>query len=213
MFLQISITGFRPHILILIVTAGISIWAFQDRSVIGKFVMYPYEIFRRKEWYRIITHAFIHADGMHLLFNMFTLFFFGGVVTTMFSYVSTVPHVHFFVMYFSAIVVASASDLVKNKDNLHYMSLGASGAVSAVVFASIFFDPWNLIYVFFIPCPGIIFGIIYLWYSSYMSKQGRDNIAHDAHLYGSIFGFLYPLFVEPQLIKHFVDRLLHPQFF
>jgi membrane associated rhomboid family serine protease len=116
------------------------------------------------------------------------------------------------VMYFGAIAFSSISDVAKQKDNQHYASLGASGAVSAVIFFSILLNPWTLIYVFFIPCPGIVFGVLYLIYSNYMSKKGGGIINHDAHFYGSIFGLLYPLFVEPSLYKMFLYKLLHPDF-
>jgi membrane associated rhomboid family serine protease len=167
---------------------------------------------QQNQWYRIITHAFIHADWMHLIFNMIALWSFGAFVFDVLQYMTSFPALHFFAMYFGAIVFSSISDIVKQRDNQYYASLGASGAVSAVVFFSILMNPWTLIYVFFIPCPGIVFGVVYLVYSNYMSKRGGDIINHDAHFYGAIFGILYPLFVEPTIYSHFFHSLLHPNF-
>jgi membrane associated rhomboid family serine protease len=167
---------------------------------------------QQNQWYRIVTHAFIHADWMHLIFNMIALWSFGKFVFNALGYMTSYPAVHFFVMYFGAILFSSISDTVKQKNNQYYASLGASGAVSAVIFFSILLNPWTLIYVFFIPCPGIIFGVLYLVYSNYMGKKGGDRINHDAHFYGAIFGILYPLFVEPSVYKLFFYNLLHPAF-
>jgi membrane associated rhomboid family serine protease len=167
---------------------------------------------RQNQWYRIVTHAFIHADWMHLIFNMIALWSFGNYVFSSLEYMTSSPAFHFMAMYFGAILFSSISDVVKQKDNQSYASLGASGAVSAVIFFSILLNPWTLIYVFFIPCPGIVFGVLYLVYSNYMSKKGGDIINHDAHFYGSVFGLLYPLFVEPSIYKAFFYNLLHPHF-
>jgi membrane associated rhomboid family serine protease len=174
---------------------------------------------QKNQWYRIISHAFIHADWMHLIFNMIALWSFGAFVFNSLEYIAgehtkspSWSSLHFFAMYFGAIVFSSISDLAKQKNNRHYASLGASGAVSAVIFFSILLNPWTIIYVFFIPCPGIVFGVLYLVYSNYMSKRGGDIINHDAHFYGAIFGILYPLFVDPDIYKLFFDKLLHPHF-
>ncbi|MDR0668063.1 MAG: rhomboid family intramembrane serine protease [Prevotellaceae bacterium] len=175
-------------------------------------LLYPYLMVRRNQWYRLITHAFIHADWMHLIFNMIALWSFGRFVFYALTDMTAFPVQHGLIMYFAAIVFSSLPDIVKKKGNPDYASLGASGAVSAVVFFSILIDPWTLLYVFFIPCPGIVFGIVYLLYSNYMSKKGGDIINHGAHLYGAIFGLLYPLFVHPAMYMDFIYKLLHPNF-
>jgi membrane associated rhomboid family serine protease len=202
----------NPNTLLTLVTAGISILAFQNRDILNKLIMYPYIMVRQNQWYRIITHAFIHADWMHLIFNMIALWSFGNFVFNSLCSMTALPEVHFMAMYFGGIVFSSISDVIKHRDSQHYASLGASGAVSAVIFFSILLNPWTLIYVFFIPCPGIVFGALYLVYSNYMSKKGGDMINHDAHFYGSIFGLLYPLFVNPALYGIFIYKLLHPAF-
>jgi membrane associated rhomboid family serine protease len=201
-----------PETLLTLVTAGVSILAFRDRNLLNKLVLYPYVMVRQNQWYRIVTHAFIHADWMHLIFNMIALWSFGSFVFDRLLFITPYPVVHFLIMYFGAILFSSISDVAKHRDNSHYASLGASGAVSAVIFFSILMNPWTLVYVFFIPCPGIVFGVVYLIYSSYMSKIGGGIINHGAHFYGSVFGLLYPLFVEPHLYADFLYSLLHPVF-
>lgn len=202
----------NPATLLSIITIGISIWAFTNRQLFTKLSLYPYQVIHHKQWYRIFTHAFIHADWMHLIFNMIALWSFGMAVTRYFSMVTPIPSTHFYIMYFVALIISSLPDLIKQKNNPYYHSVGASGGVSAVIFSAIFFDPWNMIYIFFIPCPGILFGVIFLVYSSYMSKKGGDHINHGAHFYGSVFGFLYPILIDPSAIGHFIHQLLHPGF-
>jgi membrane associated rhomboid family serine protease len=202
----------NPSTLLTLVTAGVSIWAFQNKEILNKLIMSPYIMVRQNQWYRIITHAFIHADWMHLIFNMIALWSFGNFVFNSLTGITPSPALHFFTMYFGAILFSSISDIVKHKNNQYYASLGASGAVSAVIFFSILLEPWTLVYVFFIPCPGIVFGVLYLVYSNYMSRKSGEIINHDAHFYGSLFGILYPLFVDPEIYKFFFDKLLHPSF-
>ena len=199
-----------PATLLTLLTVGISILAFYGRRIPDKLIMSPYKVVYKKQLHRVITHAFIHANWMHLIFNMIALWSFGIAVEQYFSMITSIPHVHFYIMYLGAVLVSSISDLVKHKDNPGYLTLGASGGVSAVVFAAIFFNPWHLIYIFFLPCPGIIFGALYLIYCSYQSKKGAiDHINHDAHFYGSVFGFLYPILIEPSSIQHFIHQLVN----
>ncbi|MDR0231552.1 MAG: rhomboid family intramembrane serine protease [Dysgonamonadaceae bacterium] len=201
-----------PATILTLITVAITIWAFNDRQIVEKLIMSPYAVVHKKQWWRIITHAFIHANWTHLIFNMIALWSFGVAVGNYFSQVTDMPQAQFYLMYFGAIIFSSIPDL-KKRNNPNYLSLGASGGVSAVIFAAIFFNPWSLIYVFFLPCPGIVFGVLYLLYCSYMSKQGgNDNINHDAHFYGSIFGFIYPLLLEPSLWQYFIHQLTHPTF-
>ncbi|MCL2649793.1 MAG: rhomboid family intramembrane serine protease [Candidatus Azobacteroides sp.] len=196
-----------------VITIGITIWAFYNRQILEKFIMSPYAVVHEKQWYRIITHAFIHANWMHLIFNMIALWSFGVAVEYYFSAITNMPRMQFYLMYFGAIIFSSIPDLVKKKNNPNYLSLGASGGVSAVVFAAIFFNPWSLIYVFFLPCPGIVFGVLYLIYCTYQSKKGNvDHINHDAHFYGSVFGFIYPLLIDPSTLQYFIYQLTHPAF-
>src|SRR5690606_25540007 len=152
--------------------------------------------------------GFIHADWMHLGFNMLTLYFFGRLVEEYFRQLFA-PGV-FVLFYLVAMIVADIQTYLQHRDDYYYRSLGASGAVSAVLFASILFDPWSKIYLFFIPIgiPAFIFGAVYLGYCIYMSKRGQDNINHTAHLWGALFGILFLVAFEPKIIPYFVQQLL-----
>ena len=197
-------------IVLLCVTCLVSILAFNNDQLFSKFQFNPYQVYHRKQYYRLLSHGFIHADWMHLIVNMIVLYFFGTRVEFDFvSNIGTAGIAWYTFMYLAAIVFASVTTLKKHKDNPLYNSVGASGAVSAVLFCSIFFDPWRRIYLnFFIPIPAIIFGVGYLIYSQYMSRRNIDNINHDAHFIGAVFGFLFPLLIKLDFIHIFIDRLL-----
>ncbi|MDR0729243.1 MAG: rhomboid family intramembrane serine protease [Prevotellaceae bacterium] len=200
----------NPFTVLTFITAGVSILAFWNRRLLNNLLLYPYIMVRKNQWYRIISHAFIHADWMHLLFNMIALWSFGEFVFHVLAGMTASPVLHAMTLYFTAILFSSLPDIVKKRNSPDYASLGASGAVSAVVFFAILADPWMMLYVFFIPCPGILFGIVYLLYSNYMSKRGGDIINHSAHLYGAVWGLLYPIFVHPGIYMDFIYKLLHP---
>ena len=198
-------------LIIIIVTAVISVWCFNDRRIFDLLSLVPYRTTHQKEWWRVITHGFVHADYMHLIINMLVFYSFGAAVEGIFGTYTASHSLHFSTLYFGGMVVASISSVVKYRNNYNYCSVGASGAVAAVLFAYVFFLPWNkLLIMGIIPVPGIIFAFIYLIYSMYMSKRGGDNINHDAHFYGAAFGFLYPLLIDPSLARVFFYNLLHP---
>jgi membrane associated rhomboid family serine protease len=187
--------------------------AFSNQEWMDKLLFSPYRTIHNKEWHRLVTHGFVHADYMHLFINMFVLLSFGTAVENIFnvlknSGVISSSILHYIILYFGGIVIASLTTLKKHKDNFYYHSVGASGAVSAIVFTYIFFDPLSkLLLMFVIPIPAIVFGIAYLGYSHYMSKKGSDYINHDAHFVGSVFGFIYPLLINPKLITIFLNKL------
>lgn len=191
-------------------TVLISFMAFNNQELFYKMKHWPYQEARRGEYYRWLTSGFLHADPMHLIFNMLTLYFFGKYVEEWFQVLfpgfgATV----YMIFYCVAIVAASSATYFKHKDNSSFASIGASGAVAAVLFACILLDPTIGIMMFFIPIPipGFIFGIIYLWYSSYAARRGGDNIDHLAHFFGAVFGFFFPLILKPTLFLDFVDAL------
>jgi membrane associated rhomboid family serine protease len=197
---------------IIIITALASIAAFESPRLFDRFSLSPYMIVNKKEWYRVITHGFIHANWTHLLINMLVFYSFGQALIT-YSMILGYGYktIHFLVIYFGGMVFATLTTIVKNRNNYAYRGIGASGAVSAVMFACIFFNPWSeLLFMGIIPVPGIIFAILYLVYCSYMSSNSNDNINHDAHLYGAIFGFIYPVLVKPDLLQYFITRLMNP---
>ena len=194
------------------ITAITSYAAFQNSETLHKLIFYPAMIKERKEYWRFITHGLIHADFMHLIFNMLTLYFFGRNIERMFEglFGSTLV---FPLFYISALIVSSVPSYFKHKDHTWYRSLGATGAVSAVLFATIVFDPWQTLMLnFFIPVPAILFAIGYVWYSQRMSQQGQDNIGHDAHLWGAVYGFVFPLVMKPAILPYFFEQLTHPHF-
>lgn len=197
-------------LIIILITIGISVYAFYNRDLTDKLSLKPYLVYNRFQVHRVFTHALVHADWVHLLVNMYVLYVFGRVNEYYFAtYFGNGAGLHFLLLYLLSLVVSSLYSVFKHKNNIYYSAVGASGAVNAVIFASIFFDPWNKLYFFgVLPIPGIVFGAIYLGYSYYMGRKNVDNIGHDAHFIGAIFGFIYPLVVNSQLIHQFIDKLL-----
>lgn len=199
--------------ILIALTALFSIAAFSNPQLIEQYKHWPYAEFRRKEYFRWVTGGLLHADWGHLLFNMLTLFFFGGIVEDWFGdffgvAFGSVAYIGFYVL---AIAAASASTYYRHKNNAWFASIGASGAVAAVLFAAILLQPTLGIMIMFIPIPipGFIFGPLYLWYSSYEAQRGRDNIDHIAHFYGAVFGFLFPLVFSPGLLVHFFRQMTY----
>ena len=194
--------------LILGITVVVSFICCGNQTLAMKLALSPYQVIHRKEWYRVITHGFVHADMTHLLVNMFTFWSFGIYMEQYYQYVG-LGKWGFLLLYFGGMIFSSSFDLAKQKDNPYHLSIGASGAVSAVLFSSIFFDPWGKIYFFaLLPIPGILFGVVYLLYCQYMAKQASDHINHNAHFLGALFGFLLPALLNPSLVKLFVGALM-----
>jgi membrane associated rhomboid family serine protease len=195
---------------IILVTALISILAFNNHQLTSRFIFNPYRINRRNEYYRFLTSGFLHANWLHLIINMFVLYFFGEAVEVYFiHYFGNTGYVLYIVMYILGIICASIFTYFKYKDSPHYNSLGASGAVSAVVFASILFQPFAPLYLYgIVAIPGIVFGILYLVYSAFMARREADNINHDAHFFGAVFGILFVIVIRPETGLDFINQLL-----
>ncbi|WP_353248772.1 rhomboid family intramembrane serine protease [Salinisphaera sp. T31B1] len=180
---------------------------FQNPAQLDRFIFWPPAI-NRGEYWRLISHGFVHADGQHLLFNMITLFFFGRVIEQAFAgYIGPLGYAAF---YIAAILVAILPSYFQHRNDARYRSLGASGAVSAVLFAYILIAPWSTIYVFFFPVPAIVYGGLFTAYGLYASRLGHDHINHSAHLWGAGFGVLFTLCLEPRLGPVFLERLMQP---
>jgi len=187
----------------------VSIAAFSSASLMYKLQFNAAQVVQRKEYYRLVSHAFVHANWSHLLVNMLVLFFFGKPVEAYFGFFfGNKATIYFLLLYVGGILVSNAWSLIKHRNNFHYNAVGASGAVSAVLFSFVFFDPWETIYVYFFPVPGIVFAVGYLIYSYFMTHKKNDNVAHDAHFLGSVFGFLFPVLLNPSLFQLFIDKLL-----
>jgi membrane associated rhomboid family serine protease len=196
---------------IILATCAISVLAFKNEKLLNDLILWPPAIKRGKQYYRLVTYGFIHADGMHLLFNMITLYFFGRYIE---SYMGgSIGTLGFIVFYLSAIVVSILPTYMKNVNNPAYRSLGASGAVSAVLFGFVLLNPWGTIVLFFaIKCPAILYAVIYIGYSIYMDRQGTDNINHSAHLWGAAYGVLFLAAMDPRIISGFLAQLAQPRF-
>ncbi|MEI3155148.1 MAG: rhomboid family intramembrane serine protease [Odoribacter sp.] len=193
---------------IIAVTFVISIICFSNNRLFDKLSLKPYRVIHAKEWYRIITHGFVHADWIHLLVNMFTFWSFGQYMESAFQYLGFGIW-GFLLLYFGGMFVASISDLIKYRNTGWYTSIGASGAVSSVLFSAIFLNPWDKILLFAaIPIPGILFGVLYLFYCQYMARRGGDNINHNAHFYGAVYGFILPILLEPRLFQMFLNHFI-----
>jgi len=194
--------------IILIVTVLVSIKCFSDEELFNKLALKPYRVVHNNEWYRIITHGFVHANSMHLIFNMITFYSFGDYIERAFGQIFS-SYLPYILLYFGGLIAASVYDVIKHKNNEWYTSIGASGAVSAIMFTFILLAPWaKLQLFFFFPIPGIVMGVIFLVFCQYMSKNSNDHINHNAHFYGAIYGFLFPIILKPELFTYFVHQLL-----
>ncbi len=202
-------------------TGIISYQAFTNTAMKGKLIFYPRAIKERGEWYRFITHGFLHADWGHLLINMFVLYQFGEFVEYRFEDIfgQALGRIVYILFYITAIIISSVPSYFKHQENAFYSALGASGATSALVLIFVVYLPWH--WFAFPPVPSIIFAAAYLWYSSYMAKHGRDNIGHDAHFWGAVYGVVFILSIgflyDATVIENFLIRLLNgpqaPSFF
>jgi len=194
-----------------IITGVVSFAAFRNPDIANKLKFNAYDIYHKKQWYRMITYAFVHADWGHLLINLMVFISFGDNVEAYFKYFfGDLGKAYFLFLYFSSIIISSVYDLFQQKNNHWYNAVGASGAVSAVLYASVFFDPLAKVYFFgILPIPGILFAVLYLFYSYYMAKKSNDNIGHYAHFWGAVYGFIFPLILNPQLIHIFTGKLLN----
>ena len=189
---------------IFVITLITSYRAFNDSTLRANFMFNPFRISRNKEYNRFLTHGLIHADTMHLAFNMITFYFFA------FAFETIIGHWQFAVFYLAALVLSSVTSFIKHKDNPAYNALGASGAVSAVLLGIIMFKPDLTLLVFFaLPMPGWLFAILYIGYSHYASRNANDNIGHEAHLWGALAGIILTLVLKPGVtenIKYFLQN-------
>ena len=200
--------------IIIAITVISSILAFGNQALMSNCMFNSYVINKRKQYYRFITAGFIHADLFHLAFNMFTLYFFGSNVEYLFGKIfQGYGGIMYIALYVSGLIMSSTFSFYKHKDNPHYNALGASGAISAVLFCSVILLPNDgigimpFVLIWKEGIPAYIFGPLYLTYCVYMSKQGMDNIGHDAHFFGALWGVLFILLLWRDAIRNFIQQL------
>ncbi len=205
-------------IAILIVTGLISYQGLQNHSIVEKLKHHPYSEKRNKEYYRLLSSGFVHGSMNHLLINGFVLYMFGGMIESTFSqlYGSTMGPMVFLVLYLTAIIAGDLPSHFKHQDNPRYSAVGASGATSALVLIYCLIAPWN--WFIYPPVPAIVFGIGYIFYSSWADRTNRaDGIGHSAHLYGALWGIVFFFGTQPRMIGHFFNELMQgpsmPNFF
>jgi membrane associated rhomboid family serine protease len=198
-------------LLLILVTVAVSVSGFSNRGLMSRLIFNPYVIRSRGEWYRFLSSGFIHADWIHLVINMFVLYSFGPVVERYYSYAFEGQGTYYFMLlYLGGMVTAILPTYRKYADRPSYNALGASGAVSSIVFAFILFNPLEKLCLYGVLClPGIFFGAGYLFYCYYMDKRGGDRINHDAHLWGALFGWVFTALLKPALIVAFFQQLIY----
>ncbi len=196
-------------LILIIITTAASIYGWNNPELQNKWMFNPYAAYHGKQYYRFLTSGFIHSNTMHLLFNMIVLFFFGGVIERIYMGLYGYAGIFFYlVTYLVGIIVSNLRTFFKYRDSGYYNSLGASGGVAAILFASIIYRPTSGICIYFAICiPAFILGIVYLIYSYFSAKRSGDNINHDAHLYGSLFGAIFTIILRPVVILEFIERI------
>ncbi len=195
---------FSSGLLVIISVVVVSVMAFSNRDLMDRFILIPPRVFRKGEFYRLLTAGWVHGDGAHLIFNMLSLYFFSGYVE------KSLGTVQFLVLYFVSVVVGFVPTVVRHRNRGNYRSLGASGAVAAVIFSAILINPGLSMYLMFIPIPvpGWLFAIVYLAYSAYSSHRGGGNINHDAHFAGAVCGAVLTFLMAPAQVENGVRALL-----
>ena len=192
------------------ITALVSIACFSRPDLAHKLQFNAWQIKHQKQYWRAFSYALVHGGWAHLLVNMLVLFSFGRNIEFTFTQLfgASKGLLFYGLLYVGGIIFSTLFDYIKQQNNIYYNAVGASGAVSAVLFASILLFPKSGLIVFPIPIPipAFIFGILYLIYSAYMAKKGIDNVGHTAHFSGAVFGFLFPILLKPDLIQHFLAQ-------
>lgn len=193
-------------------TCLVSYLCWNNPESFSKLAHIPTRVENQGEYYRLFSAGLVHADMMHLIFNMFSLYSFGSLAEEIFKseymFGESIGGTMFLVFYVSAIMAANAPAFIKNKNNYSYIGVGASGAVSAVIYACILFVPNAQLRVFFaIPMPAWLFGFLYLAYESYAHKNVNDNIAHDVHFAGAIYGVLFIAAKNFDVVLYFIDQV------
>jgi len=204
---------FNLNLIIVIGTVVTSFLAFNNVELFNRLKFNAYLIKERKEFWRFFSYALVHAGWMHLLINMWVLYSFGGIVEEVMTIqFGSLAMMYYGLLYVGGVIFSTLFDFRKHKSDPYYNAVGASGAVSAVVFASILLYPSGSIFIFPIPfaLPSWVFGIVYLIYSAYMGKKGADNIGHNAHFWGAVYGIVFTVILNPGVIPNFFSTIFGP---
>jgi len=196
--------------IIIFITVTISVLALNNEYLFGKFKFNAYDVKHGNQWYRFFTYGFIHAGYVHLFINMLVLYSFGEIVEAYFKiYFPGKATLYYILLYLGGLLLSVIPAFGKHKNDVFYNAVGASGAIAAIVFSSILLYPAGKIFFFFIPVgiPAPIFGVLYLVYEAYMSKRGKDNIGHDAHFWGALFGLIFTIALKPGLVILFFQQV------
>lgn len=185
-----------------------SYYAFQRPDIMAKYLHFPYRETRYKEYIRVLSSGFLHGSWNHLLINLFVLYQFGIFVESYFfqRFGSPKGAIYYVAFFLTSIVLANMGTFIKHQSNPHFRSLGASGVTSSMVMVYVLFNPWQMF--IFPPVPAFIFAIIYLGYSTWASRHGRDNIDHQGHLWGALYGVFFIWVLDPPVIQYFIKSLL-----
>jgi membrane associated rhomboid family serine protease len=184
------------------ITLITSLLAFYNEELYNNFILQPYSVARRERVYTLFTSGLIHRDWSHLLFNMMSYYFFA------FQLERVLGHWQFGLLYVISLILSDVPTVIKHRNDYWYRSLGASGAISGVVFSFIMFFPFASMYILFLPFPikAIVFGALYLAYCAYASRKGIGNVNHDAHFYGALCGIVITIILDQRVIPHFIEQ-------
>jgi membrane associated rhomboid family serine protease len=192
-----------------------SLIGFSSAAFTDKMIMWPYLIKRKQQYYRLFTSGFLHADLIHLFFNMFTLYFFGSALEYYFANYELGGTIAYIALYIISLPISDIPSYLKHKDDNNYRSLGASGAVCAVLFATLVFGPWNQVQLYgIISISFLVYAVLFIIYCINMGKHSHDHVNHDAHLWGSVFGLVFTLLlivtINPELFDLVIKEFSHP---
>lgn len=197
--------GSPVAIIIFIATIGVTLYTwYKDQRLYYKWMLNPYNFVHEKQYHTVLTSGLLHADFMHLIFNMITFYFFAFKLETILGSFG------FLILYLGSMILSDISTIVKHKDNPGYNSVGASGAISGVLFSYILFSPYSKLILFPIPIPipAVLFAVLYLVYSQYAAKKGADGINHEAHFWGALAGVIITIIIEPRSISIFLNSIM-----
>jgi membrane associated rhomboid family serine protease len=198
-------------VIIIAITCLVSFIAFGNRKLMEALIFWPPAVTRNHDYSRFLSYGFVHANGGHLLFNMLTLYFFGRAMEGFINqHLGTYGFAFFYLL---GLIASILPTYLRHRDDDQYRSLGASGAVSAVVFAFILLRPWSMLGIFFaIPMPAIAYAVLYLGYTIWMDFRKSDRVNHSAHLWGAAYGVVFMIAMDPGVLGVFLDQLSHPRF-